>query len=500
MNRLAITSIVIISLLMSSCGRAKTNDDRCCEINRFPKWANRLKEMPMPPFMQGDSLIDVYFAYNQTVNGYEVTGRWCPFNKISETGPVVLNFRHTEMGKEYQYYSEKYHSYDTDMVTFDKAFMGHQKGDVHYFHYNSPDTLDFFKKENGNSPLGYYSPFQFLDIDFDGKDELLINDWYQGQAGNGYEVFKMTNRGLKKVEYMPLDRLTNMDRIDLKNKTITIVDFDGASDNDTFYFSFKKRKDRITDFPTYFFSYCTRRFDFEKYNSEQGAPFVLDSIAVYAERDVVRRLFYKVDGKKIHEALEAGEKTKLISQLLDGQEDKQKAKELLLQEQALYEQLAGSMTTITFNIICLRNWRGSCIGPLFSASKNKLIIARSEMYEELCLQANQDDNVNESGVFIGNAGELLLECIEKALDLSVKNMWNMQNEFEELDKQEARSYMEMARETKAKIKEMRPVMKHWAELWDKIDEELTPGGSFYSMGRIASTMLLEWASVATSLW
>lgn len=158
------------------------------------------------------------------------------------------------------------------------------------------------------------------------------------------------------------------------------------------------------------------------------------------------------------------------------------------------------MTTITFNIICLRNWRGSCIGPLFSASKNKLIIARSEMYEELCLQANQDDNVNESGVFIGNAGELLLECIEKALDLSVKNMWNMQNEFEELDKQEARSYMEMARETKAKIKEMRPVMKHWAELWDKIDEELTPGGSNYSMGRIASTMLLEWASVATSLW
>ena len=55
----------------------------------------------------------------------------------------------------------------------------------------------------------------------------------------------------------------------------------------------------------------------------------------------MHRILYKVDGKKIHEALKAGEKTRLISKLLDGQEDKQKAKELLLQEQALYEQLPG---------------------------------------------------------------------------------------------------------------------------------------------------------------
>ena len=496
MRKRQLLIIIAIPFLLIGCGLGRNNS--CKETS--PQWVKRIQDITWPISEQGDSLIDVFFKYNQTVNGYEVTGRWRPFDEKSETGAVLLVFFNEKTGMAYQYWNEKYHSYDTDKISFANDFKGHKAGTIHYFNYTAPDTTDSFKEVNGNSPLGYFSPFQFLDIDFDGKDELLINDWYQGQAGNGYEVFKMTNRGLKKVEYMPLDRLTNMDRIDLKNKTITIVDFDGASDNDTFYFSYKKRKDRITDFPTYFFSYCTRRFDFEKYNSEQGAPFVLDSIAVYAERDVVHRLFYKVDGKKIHEVLEAGEKTKLISKLLDGQEDKQKAKELLLQEQALYEQLAGSMTTITFNIICLRNWRGSCIGPHFSASKNKLIIARSEMYEELCLQANQDDNVNESGVFIGNAGELLLECIEKALDLSVKNMWNMQNEFEGLDKQEARFYMEMARETKAKIKEMRPVMKHWAELWDKIDEELTPGGSYYSMGRIASTMVLEWASVATSLW
>lgn len=264
----------------------------------MPEWINRLNEITMPKYMQGDSLIDVYFAYNQTVNGYEVTGRWRPFNKMSETGPVLLNFRHTETGKEYQYYNEKYHSYDTDKVSFGKAFMGLQKGDVHYFHYTSPDTFDIFKKENGNSPLGYYSPLQFLDIDFDGKDELLINDWYQGQAGNSYEVFKMTKRGLKKVDYMPLDRLTNMDRIDLKNKTITIVDFDGASDNATFYFSYKKRKDRITTVPK-FYSECVIKFDYQKYNSGLGAPFTLDSITESVDRDASLKVVYKVRGSII---------------------------------------------------------------------------------------------------------------------------------------------------------------------------------------------------------
>lgn len=298
MNRLSITSFVIMTVLMSSCGRAKTGDDRCGEDNRLPEWAYRLNEIPMPAFMQGDSLIDVYFAYKQTVNGYEVTGRWRSFKKMSETGPILLNFRNTETSKEYQYFSEKYHSYDTDKVSFANGFRGHQKGDLHYFNYTSPDTLDSFKMENGNSPLGFYSPFQFFDIDFDGKDELLISDWYQGQAGNGYEVFKMTDKDLLKLDYMPLDRLTNLDKIDLENKTITIVDFDGASDNASFFFSHKKREEIITDVPD-FYSDCAKRFDFKKYNNEPGAPFVLNSIEEYAERDVEHHVSYSVSGNAI---------------------------------------------------------------------------------------------------------------------------------------------------------------------------------------------------------
>lgn len=241
------------------------------------QWIARLDEAPQPKDIGNDSAIAVYLKYNQTVSGYEVTAKWWPFEKMVETGAVVINFHNLKSGKDYYYFAEKYHSFDTDKISFAKGFKGHNNGDIHYFDYTSPDTIDAFKDRNGNSPLGYYTPFQFLDIDFDGNDELLISDWYQGQAGNEYEVFKMAGDSLKKLDYIPLDRLTNVDMIDMKKKVIAHVSFSGADDTAIFLFSNKKREKKITSIPR-FYSNTANSFDFEKYNSELGAPFTLDSI------------------------------------------------------------------------------------------------------------------------------------------------------------------------------------------------------------------------------
>lgn len=263
-----------------------------------PQWVDRLNEIALPDYMQGDSLINVYFKYNQTINGYEVTSRWMPYDKLTETGNVVINFHHKETGSEFQYFGKKYNSFDTDDITFAKDFKGHQNGDIHYFNYTSPDTIDLFKEYNDNSPIGYYSPFQFLDIDFDGDDELLISDMYKGQAGNTYAVYKLTKNGLQELTYMPLDGLTNMDKIDLGNKTITIVLHSGAYDQAEFYFSFKKRQVAIKVVPK-FHSACASYFDFDKYNKELGSPFVLDSIKEYSKKDVERCVTYKVSGSRL---------------------------------------------------------------------------------------------------------------------------------------------------------------------------------------------------------
>lgn len=88
----------------------------------LPQWTEKLNEIPLPDYMQRDSLINVYFKYNQLVNGYEVTARWMPFDARTETGTVIMNFLNKEKGKEFQYYGEKYNSFNTDGITFAEDF------------------------------------------------------------------------------------------------------------------------------------------------------------------------------------------------------------------------------------------------------------------------------------------------------------------------------------------------------------------------------------------
>lgn len=166
--------------------------------NTVPDWVTRLNEMSS--YMQGDTLIDTYFKYNQIINGYEVTGRWRPFNKECEIGPVLMNFRNIETGDEFQYFNPRYRSYDTDNVTYSKGFKGHQKGDIHYFNYTSPDTLDFSKEKNGNPSIEFISSFLFMDVDFDGKDEFIASDYYTGEVGLYYEVYETTDNGLVRTD------------------------------------------------------------------------------------------------------------------------------------------------------------------------------------------------------------------------------------------------------------------------------------------------------------
>ena len=277
-----------VAFFLVGCSKSNKNGE--------PEWVMKLNEFQV--FTECDTLIDVYFKYNQLVNEYEVTGRWRPFNKDSEIGPVLMNFHNQKTGYEFQYFFPTYRSYDTDKITYRKGFKGHRKGDIHYFNYTSPDTLDLFKERNDNSPLGYYSPFQFLDIDFDGKDEFIVSNWYIGQGGNNYTVFDILENGLKRIDYIPLDRLTCVDKIDLKKKTITMVKFDGACDNAEFYFSYKKRIDRITDIPK-FHTESASRFDFEKYNDELGCPFVLDSMKEDLNEVECYHAFYHVCGSEI---------------------------------------------------------------------------------------------------------------------------------------------------------------------------------------------------------
>ena len=160
------------------------------------------------------------------------TADWQPFEvKDCETGYITINFRDISTGKEFQYINrEKFGSYHTDLITSAEGFDGYKNGDTY--------TIQYVTQHNPfeESPIDYYVPFQFYDVDFDGEKELLINDYYQGQQGNNYEVFEITDSGLEAKKYPPFNDVDNMMKFDSQNKIITFYTHSGAFFSCSMYF------------------------------------------------------------------------------------------------------------------------------------------------------------------------------------------------------------------------------------------------------------------------
>lgn len=168
--------------------------------------------------------ICVKLIYDKPIDGYVVTADWQPFEaKGCETGYISINFHNITTGKEFQYVNtEKFSSYHTDLITFADGFEGYKNGDSYTIQYTSkPNPFE-------ESPIDYYLPFQFYDIDFDGEKELLINHYYRGQQGNDYKVFEITDSGLMAKDYPPFNCVDNTMMFDSQNKIITYYTHDGS--------------------------------------------------------------------------------------------------------------------------------------------------------------------------------------------------------------------------------------------------------------------------------
>ena len=183
---------------------------------------------------KSNDILTVQIKYDSPINGYMVTGEFYPFESQSETGQVMLRFTSLEGGQDFVY-SNVGKTEDGNTETPAK-FTGHNiceylfadentrfhNGDTLVFHYNTEPGI--FE----NSPLYYYAEFQFFDVDFDGKEEFLVSDYYRGKGGNDYEVYEITPKGLKKKTFKPFDRITNTTVFDADRRVITDVTHDGV--------------------------------------------------------------------------------------------------------------------------------------------------------------------------------------------------------------------------------------------------------------------------------
>lgn len=232
-------------------------------------WSKVLNTIKLPMQTRQDCLINVYFKYNQIVNNYEVTARFMPFDALSETGYAVLNFRDTKKGHSFQYINiEKYTNFNIDEIRFSDKFSGFCDGNIYYLEYIQPNISNSFL-------LGYYTPFQFLDIDFHGKNELLINDWGQYKGGNYYSVYKIIGGELILQDYIPSNYLFTTNIIDTSRKTITLDYTDGYYDQASYFFSKQKRKPSAFKIPDL---KGGGQWIIEEFYKQRNHSFSLDSV------------------------------------------------------------------------------------------------------------------------------------------------------------------------------------------------------------------------------
>ena len=183
-------------------------------------------------------------VYDGIVNGYQVSGDFYPFSSTSQTGQVVLRFAPVNGGDTLVFSNvgclEEYNSENPAKFTgknlcdyvFSEEFSGFHDGDTLLCHYYDTMHPEF------DSPFLYDAEFQFIDIDFDGEEEFLINDYSRGQCGNQYVAYEISGNGFVLKEDYPFNCLTSETKLLPETKQIYLRVLDDLFDTvDISYYS-----------------------------------------------------------------------------------------------------------------------------------------------------------------------------------------------------------------------------------------------------------------------
>ena len=186
--------------------------------------------LPFCGFCQEEAQIKVRIIYDEPVSGYNVTGVFYPFDAESETGQIELRFTPVNGGRTLVFsnvgkheaghpdWPQKFTGKNIYEIVFNESFKGFKDGETLHWHYHSAQSSLWRE-----SPLLYDAEFQFYDVDFDGQDELLVNDYEKARYGNGYSVFEITPGGLVQKKGKPFDSITNLTKF--YPKTRLIIDY-----------------------------------------------------------------------------------------------------------------------------------------------------------------------------------------------------------------------------------------------------------------------------------
>ena len=216
----AMSNDVYLCLLSDTC----SYDELLHSPNFFVKWDSLLQGIDKSEQYETDfesfNQPRIFIKYKQPVNGYDVTVMCLPYNYTYDKE------RNTEIWGNALLYFEKE---DSRFYIYNESFS-----DSVLYYVNEQEVrdnmileLDYLPKSK-NEYLSHNSPFFFSDVDFDGEEELIINNWKCGiRHCNTYDVYKITNNEVKQLTEAPFinptGKISNYNsEFDSVNKTITI--------------------------------------------------------------------------------------------------------------------------------------------------------------------------------------------------------------------------------------------------------------------------------------
>ena len=186
-----------------------------------------------------------------------------------------------------------------------------------------------------------------------------------------------------------------------------------------------------------------------------------------------------------------------FAQLLDCKKEPS-IRELLHKEFQLCDSIDDCVQLISANLTRMKYWGGSIVGVISTSNHESITEARWKMYQNQ-LDMIRDIKWDAKGVVPSCAVNLLIDCCKNVLlEDDISNLHDIDSPFSNEGEKEA--YIESYKNTKSCIDDLRPLLKEWIGIWNKLDCELMSDGSRHCSELVASSMLIEWANTISYIY
>tara|TARA_B110000285_G_C14914832_1_gene509696 strand:+ start:82 stop:873 length:792 start_codon:yes stop_codon:yes gene_type:complete len=212
MNKTILTSLLFTTLFISSYSGKTNNSNKGIE-----------KKIEKKENLENDI---IRISYNQIINGYQVNVIWKPnaLRYDMVVGPAILEFKNN---KSQFTLTNNYFALPTrliDLKTKDNSITGINTNEVS-IDYKEPNIQysTFLDQSLPNVP------FVFLDLNFDGKKELLVTKFEQGQrTTNEYDAYGYNYFGdIFQITEEPYNQIDGFTILDKDNKELILYGSNG---------------------------------------------------------------------------------------------------------------------------------------------------------------------------------------------------------------------------------------------------------------------------------